>query len=129
MATQPDNGSSIGDLLRQLIEDVGLLFRTELRLAQAEVGSKLAGLKTGAAAIAAGGMLLLAALFVLLGAFVGFLEPHVGAGWAAVIVAVATAVVGFILISVGGGKLKVASLTPDRTLASVKQDVETLKGN
>jgi hypothetical protein len=129
MATQPDTGPSIGDLLRTLIEDVGLLFRTELRLAQAEVRSNLAGLKTGAAAIAAGGMLLLAALFVLLGAFVGFLEPHVGAGWAAVIVAAATGVVGLILLSVGSGKLKVASLSPDRTIASVKQDVETLKGN
>jgi len=128
MATTPDNSPSIGELLRTLVEDVGHLFRTELRLAQAEVKSNLAGLKVGAAAIAVGGMLLLVSLFTLVGAFVGWLTPYVGAGWAAFIVAVVLAVVGLIAISVGGKKLSAASLAPQRTVASLKQDAQTLKG-
>ena len=128
MATQPDNGTSIGVLLRTLVEDVGHLFRTELRLAQAELKSNLSGLKTGAASIAVGGMLLLVSLFTLVGAFVGWLTPYVGAGWAAFIVAVVLAVIGLIAISVGGKKLSAASLAPQRTVASLKQDAQTLKG-
>ena len=128
MVTQPDNGTSIGVLLRTLVEDVGHLFRTELRLAQAELKSNLSGLKTGAASIAVGGMLLLVSLFTLVGAFVGWLTPYVGAGWAAFIVAVVLAVIGLIAISVGGKKLNAASLAPQRTVASLKQDAQTLKG-
>jgi hypothetical protein len=129
MATLPDNSSSIGELLRQLVEDVGHLFRTELRLAQAEVRSNVAGLKGGIVAIAAGGVFLLVSLFTLVGAFVGWLTPYVGAGWAAFIVAVVLAVAGLIAISVGSNKLKVTNLAPQRTVASIKQDAETLKGN
>jgi len=126
MATTPDNGTSIGDLLRNLIEDLGHLFRTELRLAQAEFRSNLSGLKVGITAIAVGGMFLLISLFTLVGAFVGWLTPYVGAGWAAFIVAVVLAVIGIIAISVGSKKLSVANLAPQRSVASLKQDAVTL---
>ncbi len=130
MATNPETGNSIGDLLRQLIEDVGHLFRTELRLAASEFKGNLGAMAGGAGAIAFGGMLMLVALFTLVGAFVGWLTPVVGsAGLAAFIVAVAVAVVGGILIAVGTSKLKVSSLAPDRTVASLRRDAETLKGN
>ena len=129
MATLPENNSSIGELLRQLVEDVGHLFRTELRLAQAEVRSNISGLKGGITAIAVGGVFLLVAMFTLVGAFVGWLTPYVGAGWAAFIVAVVLAVAGMIAISVGSNKLKVTNLAPQRTVASIKQDAQALKGN
>ena len=129
MATLPDNNSSIGDLLRQLVEDVGHLFRTELRLAQAEVRSNIAGLKSGIVAVAAGGVFMLVATFTLVGAFVGWLTPYVGAGWAAFIVSVVLGIAGLIAISVGSNKLKAGNLAPQRTVASIKQDAQTLKGN
>ena len=130
MATNPETGNSIGDLLRQLIEDVGHLFRTELRLAASEMRGNIAAMKGGAAAIATGGMLMLVALFTLVGAFVGWLTPVVGsAGLAAFIVAVATAVIGIVLMGVGSSKLKASSLAPDKTVASLRRDAETLKGN
>jgi len=129
MATLPDNSNSIGDLLRSLVEDVGHLFRTELRLAQSELRANLGGLKTGVLAIAIGGTFLVVAMFTLVGAFVGWLTPYVGAGWAAFIVAVALALIGIIAIVVGNNRLKVASLTPQRTVDSLKQDAQALKGN
>jgi len=129
MATQSDQDQSIGALLRQLIDDVQHLFRTELRLFQAEVRGNIAGLKTGAIMIGLGATLMLASLITLFAAFVGWLIPVVGEGWAQLIVAVASAVIGVIALAVGSKKLGAASLAPDRTIASVKQDAKTLKGN
>lgn len=129
MATLPEREQSIGDLLRQLIEDVQHLFRTELRLFQTEVKSNIAGLKGGAIMIGVGATLLLAAVITLFAAFVGWLIPVVGHGWAELIVAVVSAVIGFIALSVGSKKLSAAQLTPDKTISSVKQDAQALKGN
>lgn len=129
MATTPPDGPSIGDLLRQLIDDVQHLFKTELRSFQSEVRGNIAGMSGGAAMIAVGGVFMLAALITLFAAFVGWLTPVVGPGWAALIVAVVSAVLGLILLSVGRKRLSGAGLAPGRTLESLRQDAETLKGN
>lgn len=129
MSTNPSDGSSIGDLLRQLIEDVQHLFKTELRSFQTEVRSNVAAMGGGAAMIAVGGVFFLASLITLFAAFVGWLIPVVGSGWAELIVSVASAVVGVILLGVGRKRLSASSLAPDRTLASLKQDAQVLKGN
>ncbi len=129
MATLPERDTSIGDLLRQLIDDVQHLFATELRLFRAEVAGNIAGLKTGAILIGIGATLLLAATVTLFAAFVGWLIPIVGHGWAELIVAVASAVLGMIALAVGSRRLSAASLKPDRTIESVRRDAQTLKGN
>ena len=123
---KPD--ASVGDMVRSLIADIGHLFRTELRLAKSEVRDNLTAAKGGAIAIAAGGVLLLGAVFTFLGACVGFLTPLVGPGWAGLIVTVVTAVVGIALVMTGSKKIGASSVTPDRTLASLKQDAVTLEG-
>ena len=128
MATLPTDGTSIGDLLRSLIGDIQHLLRTELRLFRAEVRSNLGGLKSGATMLAIGGTLMLASLITLFAAFVGWLIPVVGHGWAELIVSVASAVIGVVLLGLGSKKLGASGLTPDRTIASLKQDAETLKG-
>lgn len=131
MATLPDplDTPSIGDLLRRLVDDTQHLFRTEIRLAQSELKGNLASAARGAAGIAVGGMLLLGAMFTLLGAAVGFLAPYVGAGVAGLIVAGATALIGGVLVMTGAKKLGATDLAPDRTVASLKHDVQALKGN
>lgn len=129
MATLPTDGASIGDLLRSLIGDIQHLLRTELKLFQAEVRSNIGGLKTGAMLLGIGVTLMLASLITLFAAFVGWLIPVVGHGWAELIVSVVSAVLGIILLGVGQKKLSGSGLTPDRTIASLKQDAETLKGN
>ena len=119
---------SIGELLRGLVEDTGHLFRTEVRLAKSELRDNLAAAKGGAIAIGVGIVLLLGAVFTFLGACVAFLTPLVGAGFAGLIVTVVTAVIGGLLVVTGSKKISASSLTPDRTLASLKQDAVALKG-
>lgn len=133
MASDPvrysGDNAPIGDLLKRLIEDTGHLVRTELRLAKSEMRDNVKGLAGGAVMMVASVVFFIAALGTLLAAFVGWLTPMVGDGWAAFIVAVAAAVIGFILLSVGRKKMSAVSLTPEHTIASVKADVETIKGN
>jgi uncharacterized integral membrane protein len=130
MATTPDEirNGSIGDLLRRLVADIGHLFRSELRLAQSEVAANFAAMRGGAVMIAAGAGFFIASLFALIAAAIGWLTPLVGAGWAAFIVAIASAVIGGILIAVGAGRLKHAELAPRRAFASLKEDAKAIEG-
>ena len=119
--------TSIPDLLRQLVEDGNHLVRTEIRLAKAEVRDNLVSAAKGGVGIGIGAVLLLGAIFTLLGAAVAFLTPVVGAGWAAVIVGVAALVVGGGLIAAGVKAMSGANVVPDRAVASVKRDAVTIK--
>jgi len=125
----PDATPSIGDLLRRLIEDIGSLFRTEVRLAKSEFRGNVAAAKGGAAVIGVGAFFLVGGLFTLLGAAVGFLTPYVGAGFAGLIVAIVALIVGGILVMSGVKKLTSFSVTPARTVASLRQDADALTGS
>lgn len=129
LPTGPQDQPSIGDLLRRLVEDTQHLFRTEIRLAKSEFRSNIAAAARGAVGIAVGGVLLLGAIFTLLGAAVAFLSPLVGAGFAGLIVAGAAALIGGILVALGARKLSASSFAPDKTVASLRHDAAALKGN
>lgn len=119
---------SIGELIRSLLQDMGQLVRTEIKLAQAEMSQNMARARTPVMFIALGLILLLGAYLTLLGALVGWLADAVGPGWAAFIVAVVVGGAGVALILSGRNKLKDVDLAPTRTVASVKQDAQALKG-
>jgi len=125
-ATEP---ASIGELLRRLIEDIGNLFRAELRLARSEVVAGAASARGGVVAVAAGATFMTASLLALLAAAIGWLAPYVGVGLAAFIVSVASAVLGGVLIAVGIGKIRLVRLTPTRAFARLKRDAEALNGD
>lgn len=141
MSTRPDGAPitvttepvpeepSLGQLVRRLVDDTGELVRSELKLAQTEFKSNLSGMAGAIGMIAAAAIVAIGAFGVLLSAFVGWLTPFVGDGWAALIVAVVTGLVAFLLLQAGRKKLSAASLTPTRAAASLKQDAELIKGN
>ena len=120
---------TIGELIRSLLQDVGQLVRTEIKLAQAEMGQNVSRAKTPVLLMAVGGLLIFGAFLTLLGALVGWLADAVGAGWAAFIVAVVVGGAGVALVMSGKNKMSRVALAPTRTVASVKQDAQALKGN
>ena len=124
-ATEP----SIGELIRSLLQDIGQLVRTEIKLAQSEMGQNVTRAKTPLLFMALGGLLMFGAFLTLLAALVGWLAAEVGAGWAAFIVTVVLGGAGVALIMSGKKKMSTVALTPSRTVASVKQDAQALKGN
>ena len=120
-----EKGPGLGSLFRSLGEDVGVLVRQEIALAKAEAGETArrvakdgAWIASGAAIVAVGGICLVVALALGLGALLG-------SYW------LGTLITGLLLVVVGGlfawkgvrdiGK---GGFAPAGTVETVKQDVD-----
>lgn len=119
---------SFGQLVSDLIKDVGQLVRQELRLAQAEVSEKLQQAQNGVYAIATGLLVAFCALLILLQALVIALSNVLPPWLAAVSVGSVLALVAFVLIRQGRENLKAKNLIPERSLRAGKETVETVTG-
>jgi hypothetical protein len=117
------------DLIGQLGGDLAALVRKESELVRAEISEKLNGAGKAVADIAAGGLLLIAALLVLLQALVLALSKVMDPIWAALIVGLVVAGVGFMLVRIGMKAISLDGLKPDRTARQLKKDAELMKGS
>jgi hypothetical protein len=127
MATVPES-RSVGELVRDLANDVTNLVRQELNLARTEAQDKLHQTIAAVVAMVAGALIAFAALIVLLDALVyGLTEAGVERWLAALIVGGVVAIVGFILVRKGQKDLSATRLTPDRTTANVRKDINLVK--
>lgn len=119
---------SLKDLLTGLTDSITTLFRQEIQLARAETSEKVTQVGVAIGAIAAGGILALAALIVLLQALViGLAEAGLPPGWAALIVGVVVAVIAYVMIHKGTSDLKASNLAPERTMSSLRRDAQAVK--
>lgn len=130
MATVKDD-RSIGQLLSDLAGETTSLVRKEIELAKTELSEKLTQLGIGVVALAAGGLVFFAGFLVLLDAAVyglGRLLDNYGLpALEALIVAVATMVVGVIMLMIGRNLMKAENLTPSRTTESLRRDKDMVK--
>jgi hypothetical protein len=123
------HGRSVGELIGEVSNDLSTLMRQELALAKAEVKAEAA--KTGKAAGMLGGAGFagyMVALFVSI-ALWWALANGMDEGWAALIVAALWAVVGAVLYSLGRSRLKSVHPKPERTVQTLKEVPDALKGN
>lgn len=119
---------SLGSLLSDLSRDITTLFRKEIELARAETSEKVTQSLVAVGAIAAGALLALAALIVLLQALViAITELGVPPALSALIVGVVVAAVAYGLVHKGTNDLKAGSLAPSRTINSLKRDAQVAK--
>ncbi len=125
----PSRRTSIGDLLRQLVDDIINLVRTELQLARAEVSNSLRQSAVSLAAIAVGAMLAMVATSCLLVATIVWLATKVGLVAATLIMAGVLGLAGAILIAGGVAKLQQLDLAPKRAAANLRRTAEMLKGD
>jgi hypothetical protein len=123
------HGRSVGELIGEVSTDLSTLMRQELALAKAEVKAeatrtgKAAGMLGGAGF--AGSMVALFASIALWWALANGMDE----GWAALIVAALWAVVGAVLYSLGRSRLKSVHPKPERTVQTLKEVPDALKGN
>jgi hypothetical protein len=123
------NAASVGDLLGNVTRDLSTLMRQELALAQAEL--KQEATKTGKAAGAFGGAGFAAwflVLFLSLALWAG-LSNLMHPAWAALIVAAIWAVIAAILYTTGRAKFREVHPKPERTVDTLGQVPDALKGN
>jgi uncharacterized membrane protein YqjE len=129
-ATQPPAGQepSAGELVRQLSEQVSVLVRDELKLAQLEMTRKGKQAGLGAGMLGAGGLIALYAVACLLACVIIALSGVVTAWLAALIVGVVLLAVSAAAALLGKGRLQKATPpVPDQAVGGLKADVEEIK--
>jgi drug/metabolite transporter (DMT)-like permease len=116
---------SLRDLVADLGSSITTLFRKEIQLARAETSEKISQAGGAVAVIAAGGILALSALIVLLEAVViAIADAGLPPAAAAAIVGVVVAVLAYVLIHMGIRNLRASQLVPSRTVDALKRDAQ-----
>jgi len=127
MASNLEN-RSVGELLRDLANDVTSLVRQEMTLARTETQDKVHQTIVAVMAMAVGALIAFAALMVLLDALVyGLTEAGLPRWLASLIVGVVVAAIGFFLVRKGQNDLSATRLAPERTAANVRKDLNLVK--
>jgi hypothetical protein len=119
---------SLGSLIGDVTRDLSTLMRQELALAQAEIKQEVAKTAKGAGALSGAGV---AGYFVLLFLSIALwsaLSNLMDAGWAGLIVALLWGVIGAVLFVVGRGQLRQVHPKPERTVDTLSQVPEALRG-
>lgn len=120
---------TVPELFSDLINQLTSLFRTEARLARAEMSEKLSQAGVAVGLIVTGAVLLIPALVILLQAAVSALvEQGLAPYWAALAIGGAVLIIGFILASIGFNALKPAKLVPNKTMEQLQQDAAVARG-
>jgi Putative Actinobacterial Holin-X, holin superfamily III len=123
----PEATASVGNLTAEVAKDLSTLIRQEVSLAKAELTqqAKTAGQAAGMLGGAgfAGYFVL---VFLSLAAMWGLGEV-MALGWAALIVAGVWAIVAGVLAALGRGRMRRLHPAPERTIETVKEDVQWVK--
>jgi len=125
----PDvTAASVGDLFGRVTQDLSTLMRQEFDLAKAEIRQEVT--KSGKAAGMFGGAGFAGYMVLLFGSIAAWwgLANVMDQGWAALIVAAIWAVIGAVLYTAGRDRMKQVHPKPERTVETVKELPETLKG-
>lgn len=123
----PREEPSVADLVDRLSEQTARLVRDELKLARAEYTEKAKQGGTAAGLFGAGAILAWFGIGTLLATLILVLALFLPAWAAALIVTVAVFLAAGIAGLLGKKKTEGLTPTPERTAASVRRDVDTIK--
>ena len=131
--TQPgqDREHSTGDLVKMMTEQVSVLIRDELKLAQLEMTGKGKQAALGAGMFGASGVVALYGVGCLLACAIIAISGAVAAWLAALIVGAALLGLAAAGLAALLGKQRISKATPplpEQAVADVKADVEEIKG-
>lgn len=122
------DGRSLAELVSVLTSDLATLVRRESELVRTELGEKLQVAGRAVGEVAAGGILVLAALLVLLQALVLALARVMDPIWASLLVGVGVAGLGVWLVRTGMKMMSPEHLSPDRSARQFQKDADLMKG-
>lgn len=120
-------GASLQQLVGDAIRDAADLAGKEFALFRAEMADNLTGLAKGAVMFVAAAVFAVASLIWLTQALVYGINVFIQSEWiSALIVGALLAIIAGVLVMIGKSKLSASSLTPNRTVRSLKRDGEVL---
>lgn len=128
---------SLTDLIKELRDETTLLIREEVELAKTEMSEKVSRVSRNGGYLAGGGLFAFAGLIVLLlaasaGLYVGLVAAGLAnaiAGWLAPLIVGGIAVaIGYAFMQKAITTLKHESAVPERTVQTMKDDKNWMKG-
>lgn len=119
---QAPDEPSVATLFAELATETTTLVRKEFQLARAEITHNLSKALGGIVLLVAGGVAALLAVQVLIACVVLVLTRWFEPWLSALIVGGALLLIGLVLALVGRSRLKPSTLTPRRTLATLRRD-------
>ena len=127
--TDPNlSDASVGDLFGRVAQDLSTLMRQEIELAKAEVKEEVTKTAKGAGMLGGAGFAgYMVVLFASIAAWWG-LANLMDQGWAALVVTAIWAIIAAVLFVAGRARLKQVNPKPERTVETVKEVPETIKG-
>ena len=120
---------STGELVKMVTEQVSVLVRDELKLAQLEMGTKAKQAGKGMGMLGGGGLVALYGVACLIACVIIAISHSLQAWLSALIIGVALLVVAAIVSAIGRNKMRQGSPPmPTEAVESVKTDVQAIKG-
>jgi uncharacterized membrane protein YqjE len=117
----------MAEVLRDIVANIQEIFRSEFRLAKAEIHEETTKAVRSSVPLVIGVLLSLYALGFILLAIVHALATVIDAWLAALIVGFAVLAISMILVSIGRKRLKQVKVVPEKTLGTVKENVQWAK--
>jgi hypothetical protein len=121
------DGRTAADVLKDIVANLQEIVRSEVRLAKAEFREDTGKLMKASAMLVAGAVLAIYALFFVFQSAVYGLATVMSPWLAALLVGVALAAVAAVMVSTGRGRLRGVSPKPERTIDTMKENVEWMK--
>lgn len=120
---------SIGDLLKDLFQDLSTLVRQEINLAKTEMTQKASRAGKNVGFLAAGGAVAYAGFLAVLAGIIALLAqiPFVPVWLSALVVGLVVAGVGYFLVRKGLTALQEEEPVPQETVETLKEDREWLR--
>jgi hypothetical protein len=120
-------GRSLSQILQEIVRHITEIFRSEMRLARAEVREDVTQVRKSGVYFVIGAVFAFHALgFFLLG-LVYALGTTMALWLSALVVSAGAGVIAVTLLSVGRRKLKQTNLMPDKTIRSLQENVTWMK--
>ena len=130
MATATENGRSIGTIVKELMENISALFRSEIALLKWELKDTAAKLGGGAAFFAGALFVSLFGLgFLFVTITLGLVALGVPAWLSALIVTIVLFVTAGVLALLGKKKFAAAQFVPKESMDQIKNDIEMIKAD
>ena len=126
MAAQ-NGGRTVPEVLQDIVGNIQEIIRSEFRLAKAEVKQEAAKAKSPVIMSIMGGALGLYAFGFLLVAAMAAMATVMTMWMAALIIGAVLAVVSMALIGAAKGRFKHVNAVPERTIESIKENVQWTK--
>ncbi len=123
----PANERSISDVLQDIVGNIQEIVRSEVRLAKTEIREEATKAKSAGLLIAIFAVAALFAAFFLLLTIVYALSIVIPNWAAALLVSIVLAIVGGVALSAGLKRFKQVHPTPERTVETIKENVEWVK--